>query len=193
MQGYKLSTGFLIDFSDRERKQTLECLGSDHLKGTIKKYRGQFDEDIEKNFKELGNFLTSFRKNLKHPSMNSFEFSPLVQNRGILREIFDLDVLNPKDVFNYVKAIIAFEGSGKSYLANTRSNFFVRTNNFLDWQGIFEGNDTIALYEKNKQRFQSYRESLEFQKKSEALFFNLKVKENLVDYYRGNFINLPFE
>lgn len=180
MNGYKINDGYLIIFQHNGKERTVEA--PDYLSNDIKNLRGEYE------FKDrLGPFVEKIRdvrlKN-KEIKLTKREIIKLSNNFNL-----NFNEITPDIYWQLAKAVVAKEGSGVYFLANTLKNIFIRDNNILVLEGIVEDSDIIALAQGYK--YNTFLEALKAQQDIERIVKQVKIYENHQEYSNGNFSNLP--
>ena len=178
-EGYKISGGYLIVFPHKGKERTVET--SDHLSKDIKNLRGEY------GFKdELGSFV----KKIRDARLKNKEIKLDKREIRELADYFNLDFnkITPDIYWQLAKAVVAKEGSGVYYLANTTRNIFIRDNNILVLEGIVGDSDIIALAQYH---YSTFEEALNAQLDIEKVVEQIKLYEHHKEYALGDFSNLP--
>ena len=183
MKGIKIEGGYVIDFSTKDNKQVFQYMHRDQYGNVIRNFRGEFDAKLKEDL-EFSDFLIKSKKKIKGEEVEWGNLQPI-------KEIFRTEELDMKKHFEYAKAIIAKQGTGGSYLANTVNNLYVFKNDVLISGGIIDSQDLIALSVSENNEFETYKDSLNAQKKLKGLVDFLRIRESNSNYFNGFFIGLP--
>jgi|SRR3989344_636610 len=183
MKGYKIDEGYLIVLNHEGKERTVEV--DRFIDNYLCSLKGQPDESFE-------GILSSFVLKVRNSRIKKTELKPTLQEIRDLKRHFNLDKLHEDMYWQLAKAIVAKEGSGKYYLANTTRNIQVRDNNIMVLEGILESSDVIALDDiDGNYRHNTFPEALKAQLDIEKVVKQIKLYEHHQEYAKGNFSNLP--
>ena len=176
-KGYKIDDGYLIVLDHEGKERTVEA--PNYLSDNIKQLRGQ-DEFKD----ELGSFV----KKVRSARLGNTELELTNKEIERLKKHFGLVKIHKHMYWQLAKAVVAKEGSGVYYLANTTKNIFIRDNNILFLEGIVGDSDIIALAHNH---YSTFEEALNAQLDIEKVVEQIGLYEHHKEYALGDFSNLP--